>query len=472
MVDFAGSAQQADWRRLKTEAAKPVARKNTGSIAAGESFEIAEAPAESRRKLTTILIVVALVIVLGVNVGLWLYGRHSKPEVAVNPAAQAPAKQAALPTAPTGTLMVKGNTDNVEVFVDGLIKGFTQKDGTLTLPLDPGKHAVRFVKPGYGDSSASPVNIAANKQAVLSFTLEKSKTAAPAAEAEAYLTVHSTPGAAVAVDNSPQGKIDRQGSLIIPVKPGKLSLQISMDGYHPVSQNLSVKAGDHPSIVAMLNPIPAPAKPAAAPTPQPVQILSFSATDSQIESGQSTTLKWQTANASEVSIDNGISRVDNAGETTVRPSATTSYTLTAKGPTGTQQRTVNIIVEPKTVAAAKPAAAPKPVATVNEPALVEAALNSFKSAYNAHDMGRMRAVWTGMSKSQAHGLDNFFKGNPGAKVQDDCPASSLSISGDSAQWPCKETTTLIVSGRTISSSHPITFSFSKKNGTWSISARN
>lgn len=473
MVDFAGASQQADWRRLKTEAAKPVARKNTGSIAAGESFEIAEAPAESRRKLTTVLIGVALIVALAVNVGLWLYSRHSKSEVAVNPATQAPAKQAALPAAaPTGTLMVKGNTDNVEVFVDGLIKGFTQKDGTLTLPLDPGTHAVKFVKPGYGDSSAPPVNVVANKQAVLSFTLEKSKTAAPVAETEAYLTVHSTPGATVAVNNSPQGKIDRQGSLIIPMKPGKVSLQISMDGYHPVSQSLSVKAGDHPSIVAMLNPIPVPAKPAAAPTPQPIQILSFSATDSQIESGQSTTLKWQTANASEVSIDNGIARVDNTGETTVRPGATTSYTLTAKGPSGTLQRSVNIIVEPKAVAAAKPESAPKPVATVNEPALVQAALNSFKSAYNAHDMGRMRAVWTGMSKSQAHGLESFFKGNPGAKVQDDCPASSLSLSGDSAQWPCKETTTLIVSGRTISSSHPITFSFSKKNGAWSISARN
>lgn len=471
MVDFAGASQQADWRRLKAEAAKPIARKNTGSIAAGESFEIAEAP-ESRRKLTTILIAAALVIVLGVNVGLWLYSRHSKSQVAVNPAAQAPAKQAALPAAPSGTLMVKGNTDNVEVFVDGLIKGFTQKDGTLTLPLDPGTHAVKFVKPGYDDSSAPPVTIAANKQAVLSFTLEKSKTAAPAAETEAYLTIHSTPGAAVLVNNSPQGKVDRQGSLILPVKPGKVSLQISMDGYHPVSQNLSVRAGDHPSIVAMLNPIPAPAKPAAAPPPQPVQILSFSATDSQIESGQSTTLKWQTANASEVSIDNGISRVDNSGQTTVRPGSTTSYTLTAKGPAGTQQRMVNIIVEPKMVAAAKPAPAPKPVATVNEPALVEAALNSFKSAYNAHDMGRMRAAWTGMSSSQARGLEHFFKGNPGAKVQDDCPASSLSISGDSAQWACRETTTLIVSGRPLSSAHDIRFSFVKKNGAWSISERN
>ncbi|MGH9585600.1 MAG: protein kinase domain-containing protein, partial [Acidobacteriaceae bacterium] len=472
MVDFAGASQQADWRRLKAEAAKPVARKNTGSIAAGESFEIAEAPAESRRKLTTVLIAAALVIALAVNVGLWLYSRHSKSQVAVNPAAQAPAKQPVLPAAaPTGTLMVKGNTDNAEVFVDGLIKGFTQKDGTLAVPLDPGTHSVKFVKPGYGDSSASAVSIVATKQAVLSFTLEKSKTAAPVTETEAYLTVHSTPGAAVAVNDSPQGKIDRQGSLIVPVKPGRISLQISMDGYHSVSQNLSVKAGDHPSIVAMLNPIPVAAKPAAAPAAQPVQILSFSATDSQIEDGQSTTLRWQTANATDVSIDNGIARVDNSGQTTVRPTASTSYTLTAKGPAGTQQRSINIVVEPKMVAAAKPApeATPKAAPTVSEPALVEAALNSFRAAYNAHDMGRMRAVWTGMSKSQARGLENFFKGNAGAKVQDECSASSLNISGEAAQWPCKETTTLVVSGRTISSSHPITFSFSKKNGAWTIS---
>ncbi|MGH9588124.1 MAG: hypothetical protein ACRD3F_14325, partial [Acidobacteriaceae bacterium] len=68
--------------------------------------------------------------------------------------------------------------------------------------------------------------------------------------------------------------------------------------------------------------------------------------------------------------------------------------------------------------------------------------------------------------------ENFFKGNAGAKVQDECSASALNISGESAQWPCKETTTLAVSGRTISSSHPITFSFSKKNGAWTISERN
>src|SRR6185437_13876169 len=161
-------------------------------------------------------------------------------------------------------------------------------------------------------------------------------------------------------------------------------------------------------------------------------------------------------------------------QTTVRPSGTTTYTLTAKGNGGVQQRNVNVIVEPKAVAAApKPLVAPKTAAAViDEPALIQQVLNNFKAAYNAHDMARMRGVWTGMSKSQAHGLENFFKGNSGAKVEDDCPASSLSVTGESAQWACKETTTLVVSGRPLSSSHDIRFSFVKRNGTWSISERN
>ncbi|MGB7191510.1 MAG: PEGA domain-containing protein, partial [Acidobacteriaceae bacterium] len=473
LVDFAGAALQADWRRLKAEAAKPVARKNTGSIAAGESFDIAEAPA-SRRKLTTILIAAALVVVIAVNIGLWLYSHRSKNQVAVNPASQTQSRQpAALPVAPAGTLMVKGNTDNAEVFVDGLIKGFTQKDGTLTLPLDPGTHSVRFVKPGYDTSTSPPVTISANKQATLSFNLTQSKSAAAAPETQAYLTIHSIPGAAVLINKSPQGTTDSQGSLILPVKPGKLSLQVERAGYQSISQNLSVRAGDRPSIVALLTPVPPPAKAAAAPAPQPVQILSFSAADSQIESGQSTTLKWQTSNAAEVTIDNGIDRVDASGQTTVRPSATTTYTLTAKGNGGVQQRNVNVIVEAKAVAAApKPAAVTKAAPVIDEPALIQQALNNFKGAYNAHDMARMRGVWTGMSKSQAHGLENFFKGNSGAKVEDDCPASSLSVTGDSAQWACKETTTLVVSGRQLSSAHDIRFSFVKKNGSWSISERN
>jgi serine/threonine-protein kinase len=475
LIEFAGTSQQSDWRRLKTEAAKPVPRKTTGSVATAESFEIAEAPAEKPRKsMVTTLIAIAVVLVIAVNIGLWWFSHRSK-QVVVAPSAQTgEAKQPVpIPAAPSGTLMIQSNVDGAEVFVDGPIKGFTQSDGSLTLPLDPGTHSIRFVKPGYEDVPPSTVTITANKQETLHFTLVKSKTAAPVTETEAYLTIHSIPGAAVLINNSPQGNIDHQGSLIVPVKPGKLSIQVSMSGYQPFSQNLAAKAGDRPSVAAMLTPVPAPVKAAAPPPPAPVQIISFSATDSQIEKGQSTTLKWETANATKVSIDNGIDRVDNSGQTTVRPSATTTYTLTAEGSGGTQQRPINIVVEPKVITGeTKPVApAPAPVQAVDEASLVKATVNGFEAAYNAHDMARIRAVWTGMSSSQERGLQNFFKGNPGSKVQDSCPASSLNISGESAQWACNETTTLIIGGRPLVSSHEIRFSFVKKNGGWFISER-
>ncbi|MGC2544819.1 MAG: protein kinase, partial [Silvibacterium sp.] len=308
LVEFAGASQQADWRRLKAEAAKPIARKSTGSVATAESFDIAAALVEKPRKsMVTTLITVAVIVVVAVNIGLWWFSRRSRPQVAVNSSTQTTLSDATqptaspLPAAPSGTLLIQGNVDGAQVFVDGPIKGFTQADGTLKLPLDPGTHTVRFMKSGYDDSPASTVTISANKQEVFHFALAKSKSAAAVPETQAYLTVHSNPGAAVSIDDNPQGKIDSQGSLIVPVKPGTLSIQVGLDGYQPVSETVSVKAGEKPSVTAILAPVPAAAKPAAAPpSPQPVQIVSFSATDSQIEQGQSTTLKWETANATDV----------------------------------------------------------------------------------------------------------------------------------------------------------------------------
>jgi len=468
-VDFAGATQQGDWRRLKTEAAKPV-RRATGSVAAAESFEIAEAPSErSRKSMLTALISVAVVLVLALNVGLWWYSHKSKARVAVN----APIHEATAPAPPsipaslTGTLLLKTNVDGAEVFVDGPIKGFTLSDGSLTLPLDPGTHSVRLMKPGYDELPPSTVTIAANKQQLLNLTLAKSKTAAPVAETQAFLTIHSVPGASIVINNSPQGRTDNRGSLIVPVKPGRLSLLVSMDGYQSFNQNLTVKAGDKPSVAAMLTPIPALAKPPAPPPPQPVQIVSFSATDSQIEQGQSTTLKWQTANASNVSIDNGIGQQDTNGQTTVRPLASTTYTLIAKGDGGVQQRQINIVVEPKAIQP-PPTPAPTPAPTVDEGALLRTVMSNFEAAYNAHDVARMQAIWTGMSSQDARKYEGFFKSFPSVTIKEDCPSSSLNIEGNSAEWSCTEMT--LIKGNS-TQSQKMRFSFSKRNGEWTIATR-
>ena len=471
VVEFADDSRQADWRRLGAEASKPAARRSTGSVPQVGFETEAEAAAKPRKLLIPIVAAGALVLAVAAVSIWWFSQRAAKPvsqtQTAIQPAA--PTVAPSLPAPPTGTLLVEGNVGGVEVFVDGPLKGFTQNDGTLKLPLDPGKHSIRFVKAGYADGPTTSVNISANSQATVHFSLTASSSGAAPVDSSAYLSIHSTPGAQVSIDHTPQGDTDARGSLIVQVRPGKRSLDIALNGYQPFSQTFSIKAGEKNNMAVMLTPIPVAPKPAPAPQVQPVQILSFSASASQIEAGQPTTLQWQTANATEVSINNGIARVDNSGQTTVRPAGNTTYVLTAKGSNGTQQRSVNIIVEPKVEKPAAPApSAPQPV---NESALIQAALEKFSSAYNSHDIGGMRAIWTGMNSGQAKGFKSFFKDNPGAKVSENCPASALTISGDTANWNCTETTTITSGGRPMSSGHGIRFTFAKKGGTWTIAER-
>jgi peptidoglycan-associated lipoprotein len=85
-------------------------------------------------------------------------------------------------------------------------------------------------------------------------------------------------------------------------------------------------------------PPPQPAPPApAAPT------ASLTASPDRIDKGQSTTLTWQTSNATDISID-GVGAVQPSGTQQVTPSESTTYTLTAKGAGGTQSATARVTV--------------------------------------------------------------------------------------------------------------------------------
>ncbi len=468
--EFAGAAQQADWKRLNAEAAKPTAKRAAGFVpqvsAPGKTQELAP----PRNKLLVPLIA-AGVIVLGV-VGFEIW--HHTHEA--NPAPQIIVQHVPVPvtppvsTAPAGTLLIqgsadKGGADNVEVFVDGVLKGFTLGDGTLKLPLDPGKHSIRLVKSGYAEIPAASVTITANNQQAMPFKLTQSASAPPP-EPVAFMSIQSTPGAAVTIDNAPQGATDARGNLVVQVKPGARALGISLNGYQPYAQTFNLKNGEHNNIVALLTVIPKP----SAPTPAPVQpvFAVFSATTSTIQQGQSTTLNWQTANASDVSIDNGIGEVPANGQREVNPTSNTTYQLTAKGSGGTQQKTITIIVEPKTVAAQPPSPAPIAPQTPDPSTLIQQAVNSFDAAYNAHDVVRIQAAWTGMKPAQAKQLQGFFKDQPTSKVSDSCSPSELNISGDSASWNCTETSTFVSGGRTQSHAQGIRFTFAKKGSSWTI----
>ena len=82
---------------------------------------------------------------------------------------------------------------------------------------------------------------------------------------------------------------------------------------------------------------PSPAPPPAAPT------ATLTANPNVINQGQSAELKWNTSNADTISIE-GVGMVPASGSRFVTPSGSTTYTVVAKGPGGSQEATARVTV--------------------------------------------------------------------------------------------------------------------------------
>jgi peptidoglycan-associated lipoprotein len=89
--------------------------------------------------------------------------------------------------------------------------------------------------------------------------------------------------------------------------------------------------------VAKVTPPPPP--PPAAPT------ATLAANPNVIQQGQSTTLTWKTMNANDISIA-GLGTVPASGSRSIMPGESTTYTLVAKGPGGTNDASARVTVNP------------------------------------------------------------------------------------------------------------------------------
>jgi hypothetical protein len=89
----------------------------------------------------------------------------------------------------------------------------------------------------------------------------------------------------------------------------------------------------------------------------PARILDFKATPASLQPGQAATLVWATENPNSVSIDPELGDVTARGSKQVKPSATTTYTLTVRGPNGVETRSLKITVAGTTERAATAASA-------------------------------------------------------------------------------------------------------------------
>jgi len=123
-------------------------------------------------------------------------------------------------------------------------------------------------------------------------------------------------------------------------------------------------------------PPPPPPPPPAAPT------ASMTANPETIDKGQSATLTFQTTNATDVSIDQGVGTVQASGSQQVSPSESTTYTLTAKGAGGSQTATARVTVN------APPPPPPPPTTSMSDEQMFA---QNVKDIYFDYDKSDIRA---------------------------------------------------------------------------------
>ncbi len=152
-----------------------------------------------------------------------------------------------------------------------------------------------------------------------------------------------------------------------------------------------------------------PPPPPPPPKPQPPRIDAFSAEPSSIQRGQSATLSWSVANATDISIDQGLGSVGANGMRQVFPANSTTYTLTARGGGGSLTRSATI-----TVAAPPPPPPPPPKAPVISGA--ELLSREAQDAYFDYDKSDLRDDARQALTRDADLLKQIFQTDPNFKV--------------------------------------------------------
>ena len=266
-----------------------------------------------------------------------------------------------------GKLKVKVTPPQAYVFVDGN----AIRDGSRDIKVSAGKHTVVVVNYGY-KMSTQDVTVTAGKTTDVTVALEAygDKVAGP--WGRVYITGTDPRAAVLANGKTPGyfvGHVDEfdndfwlwKQELLLP--PGTHHLTITRGGKDLWSGDVKVEAGKKVSInVGKNSQVPSDwTKRQAdlqkkAPLPRfhagiasativiaPVK-ASMTNSTANINCSENTNLQWQTTDAVDVTVDNGVGNVASSGTQAVSPRATTTYTLTAAGPGGivTGTETVNV----------------------------------------------------------------------------------------------------------------------------------
>ena len=124
-----------------------------------------------------------------------------------------------------------------------------------------------------------------------------------------------------------------------------------------------------------------PPPPAPAPAPAPARpTVTLQASPASINKGESSTLSWNSTDATQLSIAPDVGAVTAQGSTKVTPSDSTTYTITASGPGGSASATATVSVN------APPPPPPPPAGPTED----ELFLREVRDAYFDYDKADIR----------------------------------------------------------------------------------
>jgi peptidoglycan-associated lipoprotein len=149
--------------------------------------------------------------------------------------------------------------------------------------------------------------------------------------------------------------------------------------------------------------VAAPAPAPAAPPPAAHPTVTLQASPTSVNKGESSTLSWNSTDATQLTIAPEVGAVTAQGSTKVTPSDTTTYTVTATGPGGSASATATV-----SVTAPPPPPPPPPTGPTDD----ELFLREVRDAYFDYDKADIRPdARAALSKTA-----DFLKNYPRFKV--------------------------------------------------------
>jgi len=212
---------------------------------------------------------------------------------------------------------------------------------------------------------------------------------------------------------------------------------------------------------SLVQPQLQPTQPSKESTPEPTD--TFGVSPDTIEPGKSAQLVWETKNAVDVTIDG--EKVDTKGSKSVSPTASSKYSLIAKGPGGTTRDEVFLNV--RSVEQPKQSATRIDPVSAEDKAGIQKTLNRYADVFAKRKAKNLREIWPTVPSAKLSAIQSVIDSSKNFSVS--LVPQKWELFGTGVLVTCQQTQSFERNGRPTSQTNTLNFYVVKSQGNWIIS---